>query len=182
MLELISKDHKHWVRVAKGYGSGEYAEDIVQEMYLKASKIPDSKLLTNGELNGGYIRFMIMSLSYDFYKAKKKIDKVGIGEGFEIEQEINEEDVAYGRFLKRLDAEMDSWEWFERDMFKLYVGTHGTQNIKTHGEKISLRKFSEESGISIMTIFKTLKRCKDRIRENLSEDWEDFINGDIERI
>ena len=183
MLDLIAKYHKHWVKVVKGYGEYTYAEDIVQEMYLRVSRYADkSKLITDGELNGGYIRFVLMTMAYDFHKQKKRASKVCLEDTYELVQEVNEEDKGYGKFLDRLDKELATWEEFERNMFKLYIGTYRTQNIKTHGLKISIRKFSAESGISIMTIFKTLKRCKKRIKQNLSEDWEDYINKDYERI
>lgn len=180
MLELIANQHKHWIKVVNHYGEHEMAEDIVQEMYLKINKYLD-RAVTDGEVNGGYVRFVLMTMTYDYKKYKQKIDKFSIGDGFDIEQNVNLDDWGYGRFLRRLDQEINSWDDFDKKVFKLYVGTYGTQNIKTHGLKVSIRRFSKESGISIMTIFKTLKHCKQRIKDNCHEHWEDYRNEEHER-
>jgi len=183
MLKEIAKQHKHWIDIVRYYGEHQYDEDIVQEMYLRVNKYADeSKVLTNGEVNGGYIRFVLMTITYDYHKSKQKIDKFSIGEGFDIEDESNEDEIGYGRFLQRLDQEMNSWEEFDRKVFKVYVGTYGSQNVETYGQGITLRAFAAESNISINTIFKTLKNCKERIRENVGEHWIDFINKDFELI
>jgi hypothetical protein len=47
---------------------------------------------------------------------------------------------------------------------------------------MSIRKLAKETGISWVSIFNTLKKCKIDLRENFSEDYDDYINGDYERI
>ncbi len=183
MLELIAKDHNKWIEIVNKYGEYDYAEDIVQEMYLRIDKYSDKdRLIYKGQLNVGYIRFTLRNMTFAFHKEKKKVDKFRIGEGFDIEQEENGEAFAYGKFLHSLDRLINSWEPFDRTVFKLYIGTYGTQNVKTHGLKISIRKFAAESGLATMTIFKSLKKSKQSIRENLGEDWQDFMNKDWELL
>ena len=46
----------------------------------------------------------------------------------------------------------------------------------------SIRKLSEETRISTSSIFQTLKYCKNQIRINVGEDFEDFINEDYEHL
>lgn len=45
-----------------------------------------------------------------------------------------------------------------------------------------MRDLAEETNISLTSIFITLKNCKDRLRDNVSEDYEDFINEDFDLI
>jgi RNA polymerase sigma factor (sigma-70 family) len=172
MLELIAQDHKHWIKVVNHFGEYEMAEDLVQEMYLRVNKYANtSKLITDGKVNGGYVRFVLMSITYDYHKSKKKLEKIRIGEGFEIEDTTDGSEEAYGTFLERLDAEMNTWHWFDRQLFKIYIN-----------EEKSMRDLAEGTTISCSTIFNTLKNCKQRLKDNLGESWDDFKNNDWELI
>jgi DNA-directed RNA polymerase specialized sigma24 family protein len=183
MLTEISKHHSYWVELVKQYGEQEYSEDIVQEMYLRIHKLGDSdKLLTDGKANKAYIRILLRNMTYTYHQTIKRIDKVRIGEGFTILNEENEDTIAYGKFLQRLDREMTAWTDFDRNLFKIYIGTYGSQKFDTYGEGIAMRKLSKDTGIALMTIFLTVKRCKQKIKENLNEDWQDYINNDWELL
>jgi predicted DNA-binding protein YlxM (UPF0122 family) len=46
----------------------------------------------------------------------------------------------------------------------------------------SLRQISSETSISVTSIFNTIKTCKKRIKNNIGEDYEDFLNKDYELI
>ena len=46
----------------------------------------------------------------------------------------------------------------------------------------SFREAAEETKIGYVSIFRTIKYCKERLRENCAEDYEDYINNDFEKI
>ena len=46
----------------------------------------------------------------------------------------------------------------------------------------SLRQLSKETNISVKSIFQTLKHCKQRIKENVGEDYLDYKNKEYELI
>ena len=46
----------------------------------------------------------------------------------------------------------------------------------------SIRKIAKETGISVKSIWVTLKNCKEKIKLVVGEDWEDFRNMDYEHI
>ena len=69
------------------------------------------------------------------------------------------------------NEEIDSWEWFDKMLFKLYAKS---------GD--SIRDIAERTHISTTSIFHTLKYCKERIKNNVSEDYEDYKNNDFELI
>jgi predicted DNA-binding protein YlxM (UPF0122 family) len=46
----------------------------------------------------------------------------------------------------------------------------------------SIRELSKETTISTKSIFQTLKHCKERLKENVGEDYEDYKNKDYELI
>ena len=47
---------------------------------------------------------------------------------------------------------------------------------------MSIRKIAEETNISWVSIFNTLKKCKQELKELFKEDYEDFKNNDYDRI
>jgi DNA-directed RNA polymerase specialized sigma subunit len=72
---------------------------------------------------------------------------------------------------ERIEIEISTWDWYDQKMWKIY---------KDEGK--SMRKISEETGISLMSIFRTIKFCKDRIRQSVGEDYTDFLNNEFELI
>jgi predicted DNA-binding protein YlxM (UPF0122 family) len=70
-----------------------------------------------------------------------------------------------------VDSECENWHWYDRQLFELYKNTDK-----------SLRQISSETNISVTSIFNTIKTCKRRIKNNVGEDYEDFINKDYELI
>ena len=46
----------------------------------------------------------------------------------------------------------------------------------------SIRDLSKETTISTKSIFQTLKHCKERLKENVGEDYEDYKNTNYELI
>ena len=46
-LEVVAKQHKEWIRIVNSFGEYDYAEDIVQEMYIVLHKYADpNKIIT----------------------------------------------------------------------------------------------------------------------------------------
>ena len=45
-----------------------------------------------------------------------------------------------------------------------------------------MRQLSALTKISVTSIFHTIKHCKQRLMDNVGEDYEDYLNGDYERI
>jgi len=172
-LKYIAKHHKEWVNIVRSWGEVEYCEDIVQEMYIKLLKYTTKeKIVKNGNVNKSYVWFTLRSIFLSAIKERNKIDKVRIGDGVEIEYVCElEESIAYSRMLGKIDKELDSWSWYDKHLFKLYSSSDD-----------SIRDIAERSHISITSIFHTLKHCKQRIKDNVSEDYEDFKNQDYERI
>jgi DNA-directed RNA polymerase specialized sigma24 family protein len=172
-LKYIAKHHKEWTSIVRSWGAGEYSEDIVQEMYMKLLKYTtEEKIVKNGQVNKSYVWFTLRSIFLSAIKEQKKIKRVNITDNFDIEYVCElEESIAYSRMLNRIDEELDTWDWYDKMLFKLYAKS---------GD--SIRDIAERSHISTTSIFHTLKYCKERIKDNVSEDYEDFKNEDYELI
>jgi len=62
-------------------------------------------------------------------------------------------------------------DWFDYQLFCTYLETSK-----------SFRTLAEESGIGVRTIYLSIKKSKLIIAEHLHEDYQDYINGDFDKI
>lgn len=163
-LEIIAKDHKEWIKIVNSFGEYDYAEDIVQEMYIVLHKYADpNKIITNGSANRGYIFFTLKTTYYQYYNTKNKVQKVNIDD-YKIEYEDNlEEEEAYNNICEMIDNEIENWHWYDKKLFELYKNTN-----------MSIRKLAKETGISWVSIFNTLKNCKTKIKNKFQDDWDKY--------
>mgnify|MGYP003383830541 CR=1 FL=1 len=172
-LSLIAKHHKEWINIAKVYSCGGYAEDVVQEMYLKIHKYSTAdKVITNGKVNKGYIFFALRSIINSYHKEKSKVVKYDIDSVRHLSTCDNQDQIqAFERVSEMIDKESDDWHWYDKQIFDLY-----------RYNKTSIRKLAKETNISSVSIFNTLKNCKAKIKEKFTEDYQDYLNGDYDRI
>ncbi len=172
-LKYIAKYHNEYLKIVRSWGEFDYAEDIVQEMYLRINRYTtEEKIVTDGEVNKAYVWFVIRNIYNDLKKSGNKIEVSRLSDKFDIEdEEVSEEKHGYERFSNKLESEINKWEWYDAMLFRVYMK-----------QDLSMRDIAEKSHISLSSIFNTIKNCKERIKENCSEDYEDFINEDYERI
>ncbi len=142
-MKEIYKQHQRWINTVKQFGIDDYAEDIVQEAYIKCF----DKLA----INEAYFFMTLRSLSFDLLRKQKRIKKVSIDE-VEIKTEIEQQNEVLNL--------VDDFHWFDKQIFYLY-----------YDNKMSMRKIAEETGISLKTIFNTITKCNNKIKnEWLKED------------
>jgi len=198
-LNEIANNHKQWLNTVKGIGGDMYAEDIVQEMYIKLHKLVQKRgnhffLFDNGKVQSGYIFFTLRSILYSYLGQKNKhrkspiewliknLDKdkqnnpVTFGELADEsyiydEQGSSDRLEAEERFLQKVDLESLNWEQYDTDIFKIYKDTG-----------MSFRTMSKYTNISHTNIYHTVKRCKESLKDALQEDWDDLNNEDYELL
>jgi RNA polymerase sigma factor (sigma-70 family) len=174
-LKEVAKFHADYLRIVKSFGEDFYAEDVVQEMYIKLTKYhsPNKIINKEGKVNTSYIYLVLRSIVVNLKEQKNRLKKVSL-------EEIKELHISYDYIPKheaelnleaRINKEIDTWDYFDERLFNIY-----------RDSKMSMRKLSKETRISTKTIFYTIKRCKERLRENIGEDYEDYINEDYELI
>tara|TARA_R110002012_G_scaffold125573_2_gene277168 strand:+ start:1179 stop:1724 length:546 start_codon:yes stop_codon:yes gene_type:complete len=173
-LALVAKEHKEWIKIVRSLGELDYAEDIVQEAYIALSKYSSKeKIIRNGLVNRGYMYFTLRSLTFQFYNKKRKINKVSLDNyNLEIPSQDNLEDKeAFEKLCNLIDQETENWHWYNKKLFNLYKDTD-----------LSIRKIAAETKISWVSIFNTLKNCKQKIKDKHLEDWQDYKNEDYDKI
>jgi len=143
LVDNIYKRHKHWIQIVKKFGETNYAEDIVQEAYIK---------LLGKEVNESYFYYTLRSLTVNLHR--KKIDKVEITREIEysLKEDTYNEDL--NEFIKPYMDFINTWDWYDRKMYLIYINNN-----------VSMRKMAKESGIPLMNIFQTIQRCKLKLKQ-----------------
>jgi RNA polymerase sigma factor (sigma-70 family) len=170
-LSKVAEHHKEYVNIVRSWGELDYCEDIVQETYLKLLRYTtEEKIINNGKVSKTYVWYALRSVYIEYIRSKGKLEKVELNNNIEYTTETEEAE-AYGLILERIDREIDSWHYFDKLLFRFYISS---------GK--SMREIAKDTNISLRTIFDTIKQCKLRIKENVGEDWDDFMNEDYEKI
>ena len=175
-LGIVAKRHKEWINIVKSFGEYELAEDIVQEAYLTIYKYAnEDKIIRNGIVSRGYMYFTLRSLYYQYYNSKRNITKLSIDDEeytYQIEDDSEmDEQIAFNKICMLIDDHIDNWRWYEKKLFTLY-----------RDSDLSIRGIANETNISWVSIFNTLKHAKNELKENFSETWQDYKNQDYDRI
>ena len=180
MLEILAKNHKIWVRMVVSFGCDrDTAQDIVQSFYLRMHKyVKDSSriMYNDDEVNRFFVYVTLKNMWKSYLSAKNKYQFFDIWEE-EGAEEFKEEvfnydmDTAFERLVEKIDQEMGTWHRYDRILSEKYLKTD-----------YSLREIAEGTGISLTSIFNSMKTNKKMLKDKFQEDWEDFKNGDYNLI
>ena len=88
------------------------------------------------------------------------------------DEQVNiEERISFDKIIDGINDEVKQWYWYDRKIWQIHFD-----------QEKSMRRISSDTTISLSSIFNTLKKCKNKIRDKFSEDVEDYKNGDYDRI
>jgi DNA-directed RNA polymerase specialized sigma24 family protein len=173
-LKIVAKDHKEWVKLVQSFGEDFFSEDIVQESYIRLYKYcKPENIIQNGQVNKGFMYFVLRNLYLLHIKSEKKNALVSLS-GLEVLKDETTDltkEEAYSKMLSKIHEEVDSWHWYDKQLFTIYKDTD-----------LSIRDIAKETTISSSSIFNTLKNCKSKIKTKFKEDYEDYKNADYELI
>lgn len=166
LLEIAytTERHSDWIVMAQNLGAGHYAEDIVQEMYIKLSEIKNPERLIDknnpNQLVGFYVYTILRSLIVDLQRVQKRTKIISIEHIKELEaSEIDLEfEIEFAKKLEVIEQSKADMGWYDLKLFELY-----------HNEGLSIRKLSKETRISASSIFNTLTNAKSKIHEAYNE-------------
>ena len=202
-LGQVAKHHTVYIGYVKGMGVNSQSEDIVQEMYLRINNYAsEDKCITNGKVNKHYIWRVLYNLCMSYLVSKGKYSFVSLNWGFDSDRMP---DIGLGNKISHFDSDPEKEEAFLRLTSKMMKELHsldseggykynqelfflysGYDDLVEHRESelqpMSMRKIESETGISLSSIFYTLKTCKTKLKDSLREDYEDWNNGEYERI
>lgn len=175
-LKVIYKDHKEWINIVKGFGENVFAEDIVMETYIRISKYATPEnIIQNNKAHRGYMYISLRSVYYQYYNVKKRIDIVNIDDYkglLQLPNQTNlEEQEAFHSVCLLIDEIAEDWSWYDRKLFKVY-----------RDSGLSIRKIAAGTKISWVSVFNTIKNCKQDVEQKIGETYEDYKNRDYDRI
>jgi len=189
ILEKLAKNHSTWNRMVLGFGANpSIAEDIVQDMYIKIHDLVErGKDITYGDddVNKFYVYLTLKSLHGDYYRQKNKLtvystddnpeenkyDLISSNEDYN-ESEQDAFDKTYSKVVKVLDELplSDNYPYFKN----IFIG-YNTREL-------SMRRMAKETGINLNSIFNTLTKVMNIVRDECGEDVADFFNKDYHLI
>lgn len=174
LLEKLSEKYEDWINMAKSFRiSDDEAQELVQEMFIRIYDYVDSpnKIMYNEtEINTFYIYITLRNLYYaNFHSGSKKIVLI---DEFN-DSMIKEHDIPnyseksrkehLEKVFENVDEVIDNWYWYDKKMFELYYRTN-----------MSMRDISDETNITLSSIFNTLKNAKEQIREKIKKGYEEY--------
>jgi DNA-directed RNA polymerase specialized sigma24 family protein len=171
-LSILSKHHKEWLNIVRLFGDNEFAEDIVQDVYLKVHQYNYyEKILIDGEPNRALMWILLRNTTY-------KANKTASNDlSIEVVRDLAQEELellkheSLENIYDRVENEISIWDWYDQKLFRIYKD-----------ERKPMRQIADETGISLKSIFLTIKSCKERIRQSVGEDYADFLNEEFELI
>lgn len=186
-LQMLAAYHDQYIDMAKAIAANNqevrnYAEDFVQEAYLRLSRFDDlyEKVISpKGKVAKGYMFFTLRSIIINTIKKRSNLKYDYLGSQYDFEEKYNFVDLGVDSEKFGIEAiEMKMYQvvkehsgWFDYELFKTYLET---------GK--SFRTIADESKIGIRTIYLSIKRSKLLIAEHLKEDYQDYINDDFHLI
>lgn len=165
MLSKLYKKHSKWVNIVNKLGGGDYSEDIVQEMYLKLSKIELKEQTIDT-----FVYYVLRNMTFDLHRKKSNVFKVDLGDCVFLEYLEDKGKEELETIYERIEDEVEDWHWYDKMLWQLYT------------EDRTMRELAKDTKISLSSIFHTIKTCKERIKIAVGEDYEDYVNEDYEKI
>lgn len=181
MLELLAKNHKLWIRMVRGFGADrDLAQDIVQSFYLRMHKYikdEDRIMYNDDEVNRFFCYVTLKNMFRTYMNAENKYKWFEVREEDAIDEELIDfvfdeaMETAFERLLDKISDEMNTWHKYDRILSEKYLKSD-----------YSLRDIANGSGISLTSIFNSMRENKRILKDKFGEDYEDFKNGDYNLI
>jgi RNA polymerase sigma factor (sigma-70 family) len=170
-LTILTKHHKDWVKIVNTFGEYFFADDIVQETYLKILRLNHIDKIVTTTVNRSMMWLVIRSVYIDHLRLQKH-EKVNLDSIYSLSsQDSVESQKALNRIDELIEEEISNWEFYDKKLFDIY-----------RNKDLSIREIAEKTDIDYSSIFRTLKRCKKRLQEAVGEDYKDYLNQDFELI
>jgi len=161
LVELAYDKHKDWINIVKSFGANKnYAEDIVQEMYIQL--ICDIKkgldLSYNDDINTYYCYKVLRGIYLNTHKKEAKFLKTYIedinGEIKEVE-DLGIDEVEYAKQKDNIDEILKEMYWYDSKVFSLVASGK------------SVASLSRDTKISYYSLYNTYRTALKNIKDKL---------------
>jgi hypothetical protein len=151
----LTNRHNDWIRIAKSFGADDYAEDLVQEMYIRTLKYIDNgkDLSYKNDINYLYIYQMLRHMAINLMLKKRKVSVINIDNvknQTKSAQEINIE-----KIYVRINKELDRMFWYDAKIYRIIESG------------VSIKELSKKTKISYYSLYRTYNKVKNKLKELL---------------
>ena len=181
LIDKLADKHEDWIRMAKSFGAdSEQSNELVQSMYIRLVKYVDADseriMYTKDEVNTYYVYVTLRNLylsnahSYksdcDLDDTSKSSQKAYISQDLDL---IFEQ--AHKVLFDKIDAIVDEWYWYDKKLWGIHFY-----------DKVSMRGIASDTKISLSSIFNTLKNGKEKVRNEVSKEYEIYCKARDKKI
>lgn len=173
-LKIISQDNVKWRKMANYLGAKyQDIDDIVQNMYLKLAEIElrDGNLArlenSNGGVNTFYIFKILQSEIVNLYRIESKI--YNHESQFNPIENPDEAEYKYQALMGKIKLIIDSMHEYDQMILELYF---------VYGH--SLRQIEKRTGITVTSVYNTLKNAKQHIKKHSKQLYDEYIQQKAE--
>ena len=182
-LELLALKHDKWISLVESLGCNKsYAEDVVQDAYIRVFEyVQKGTNIDYGDddVNDFYMYMTLRAIYINGQKKKKVLlyepidtDKLNdVLNKLKDEYSDVEMEGAYERLINKIFVEVNSWDFYKRNIFIAYFTS-----------ELSLDKLSAETGIGRSSLYNSIRKYREVIDDMFREDAQDFFNGDFNKI
>jgi len=181
LIDKLADKHEDWIRMAKSFGAdNEQSNELVQSMYVRLVKYVDADseriMYTKDEVNTYYVYVTLRNLflsnthSYksdcDLDDTSKSSQKAYISQDLDL---IFEQ--AHKALFDKIDAIVNEWYWYDKKLWGIHFY-----------DKVSMRGIAADTKISLSSIFNTLKNGKEKVRNQVGEEYENYCKAKSKKI
>lgn len=178
-LSKVAERHNEWVRIAVYLGcEPHYAEDLVQDLYLKLGRIEQEegnleRLMYMGKINKAYMFSALGNMLTSIRRKGKTyfIEDLNVQYTTYIEAlDTHEYEDAYKELIASVNSTLDHMYWYDSKMLRTYIG-----------ENHSIRSLARATHISPRSIHNTLKNVKSKIKEQCEQEYRTYKKAKSEK-
>ena len=179
MMSFLATKHKDWIRIAKSFTNNrEDAEDLVQDAYLRLYRLGKTKeqVTYGNEPNRYFMWTVLYNLHKDncrhnnSHKAIKTFPLLEQDDTY-ADNYTDDKHQSFELIMDKVTDLVSTWDVNSKQLFELY-----------YMNQQSLRKIAEGTGIGLSWIHNSVKEIRQRLRDELGEDVEDFFNNDFDQL
>lgn len=181
LIDKLADKHEDWIRMAKSFGADiEQSNELVQSMYIRLVKYVDADseriMYTKDEVNTYYVYVTLRNLflsnahSYksdcDLDDTSKSSQKAYISQDLDL---IFEQ--AHKVLFEKIDSIVNEWYWYDKKLWGIHFY-----------DKVSMRGIAADTKISLSSIFNTLKNGKEKVRNQVGKEYENYCKAKSKKI
>lgn len=173
ILSILARHHKKWINIVENFGANPaISEDIVQETYIKILGMKDrAKMLYNeADVNHFYMYLTLRSVYIDYCRKNRPVNEDSFVDLEQIDVDMDRE-MAFERLYQKVIDKINGFGKYGSILSQMYFKTD-----------YSLRNLSEMSEIGMYSLYNSIKKYRKAVQDDLGEDFEDFKNGDYDKI